>query len=686
MSIYQRQTKNIWFPYQKEPNPADKDLFKAYWTKEKDRLINGFYLANKQVFVPGWLYWHTVYWTIEIDTKIGDRSFKGLGQPLFRDLDWEMGQNKERAEKEQKFIELVGSRRFGKSVWDSSMAAYYYTLFDNSESCISGGNAADIAVVTKKIEAGLTHLHPVFQKQRIKNNWSTEIRAGYKDKKTGNIAATSSNSRVLMRNFQDGNNTMACNGLSPKFHVIDEIGKIPNLINCIQDTIPCWYNSQGMFSVVIFSGTGGDMEVGKEAGDMFFSPKGYGILEFEDQWEHRGHIGWFVPATKARNEYKEPLTMDKYLGIDHDDLKEITILVSNEERCMNEFIIPERQRAAKTGNPSTILKNKAYWPIKPSECFLVLSQNPFDPELCEKQLFKIKHSGLKTGYPVELKLDEKGNVYHVSTDKSPITEYPVKSQSEDGCVVIYEFPTPNPPWGLYVAGIDPYKQDKAKYSDSLGAVYIFKRIHDIESEKFQDMFVAQYVGRPGNKLEWFENARLLLKFYNAEALCENDDVGFIDYMLLTHKEGHYLADQPAWLKEIHPATTVNRNKGIHATPKIRGHLNGKLESYQREIVSTIKDEEGKTVGEITGTSKILDPLLLEEMIKYNNTGNFDRVVAASLALTHARYLDPIYKVGRQDEVVEAYFRKNKLNPRSMFIDPGNNYRNNNKNNKRKLFY
>lgn len=683
MSIYQRQTKNIWFPYQKEPHPADKDLFKAYWTNEKERLVKGFYLANQQVFIPGWLYWHTVYWTIEIDTTINGRSFKGLGQPIFRDLDWEMGQNKERAEKEQKFIELVGSRRFGKSVWDSSMAAYYYTLFDNSEACISGGNAGDIAVVTKKIETGLTHLHPVFQKQRIKNNWGVEVRAGFKDKKTGNISSNSSNSRILMRNFQEGNNTMACNGLSPKFHVIDEIGKIPNLINCIQDTIPCWMNSQGMFSVVIFSGTGGDMEVGKEAGDMFFSPNGYGILEFEDIWEHRGQIGWFVPATKAKNEYKHPKSLSSYLGISHPDLDNIFIHVSDEEECMREFIIPNRQKAAKTGNPSTILKNKAYWPIKPSECFLVLSQNPFDPELCEKQLYKIKQAQVRTGYPVQLKMDNNGKVFHTSTDKLPITEYPVKSQSIEGCVVIYEFPITSPPWGLYVAGIDPYKQDQAKYSDSLGAVYIFKRLHDIEGEKFQDMIVAQYVGRPGNKLEWYENTRLLLKYYNAEALCENEDVGFIDYMMLTHKEGHYLASQPAWLKEIHPNTTVNRQKGIHVTPKIRAHLNGKLESYQREVVSLIHNEAGEVVAEITGTNKILDPLLLEEMIKYNNTGNFDRVVAASLAITHARSLDPIYKVtNEEDDILQAYLKKNKSNLKSLFIEPRQSFRPN----RNKLFY
>lgn len=652
---YQRQTKNIWFPYQKEPDPKDKDLFKAYWANEKERLTKGFHLADGQVYISGWLYWHTVYWTIEIDTKINNRSFKGLGQPLFRDLDWEMSVNKERAEKEQKIIEVVGSRRFGKSVWDSSMAGYYYTLFKDAESCISGGYANDINIVTQKIETGLTHLHPVFQKQRLKNNWRDEVRAGFKDKKTGNPSPNSSNSRIVMRNYQEGNNTMACNGLAPKFHVIDEIGKIPNLINCFQDTLPCWINSTGIFSVVVLSGTGGDMEVGKDAAEMFFKPTGYGMLEFDDVWEHRGKIGWFVPATKARNEFKYPKSLGEYLGIDHPDLKDIFILVSDEDRCMKEFIEPERAKAAKTGNPAAVLKIKAYFPIKPSECFLVLSSNPFDVDAAEKQLFKIKNLGGYSGIPVELKEDDKGNIYHIGTDRSPITEFPLREQDPTGCIMIYEFPMKDPPWLLYVGGIDPYKQDKAKYSESLGSVVIFKRMHSITDERFQDMIVATYTGRPGNKVEWYENARKLLKYYNACALCENDDVGFIDYMMLTKLEGHYLADQPSFIKEIHPTSSVNRTKGIHATEKIRHFLNGKLESYQRTVLFSEKDESGNVKSEVTGTSQILDPMLLEEMIKYNNKGNFDRVVAASLAITYARSLDSIVKITTEDPFLEAYF-------------------------------
>ena len=59
------------------------------------------------------------------------------------------------------------------------------------------------------------------------------------------------------------------------------------------------------------------------------------------------------------------------------------------------------------------------------------------------------------------------------------------NESKDAPIVIWEMPIQNAPYGLYVAGVDPYRQGKSAYSDSLGAVYIYKRMHDIFSEKFQ---------------------------------------------------------------------------------------------------------------------------------------------------------------------------------------------------------
>lgn len=671
---YTRDTKNIWFPNQKEPvyDSTDQkamEIFKAYWAEEKRRMREGFHIGN--VFISGWLYWHTVYWKIVMYKEINASGKKArfIETPYLRDIEWEVAQDFLRCEEEGKFYALVGSRDFGKSIMAASRAGWLYTLFDNSESVISGSEKTYIKLATDKIEDGLTNLHPILKKQRLASNWDREVRAGWKDKKTNQPSEKSSNCVITVRNYEMGNKTMAANGTRPGFHLIDEIGTLPNLIGCVKDSDGCWWSGGGNkpSCLVMLAGTGGDMEVGAEAAEMFFSPEAYNILSFEDEWEHRGKIGRFIPATKARMKYKEPKTLASYLGTNDPELEKITILVSNEELARKEWWDKEYAKALKSGNQKTVLKFKAYWPLKPSDSFLVLTKNDFNVEAAAAQQARLK-SVDTTGTPVELYHDGE-KICHKFSDKLPITEFPVKTQSMDAPVVIWEFPVEDsPPFGLYVAGVDPYRQGRAEFSDSLGAVYIFKRIHDIQSERYQNLFVASYVARPDSKDKWNETARLLIKYYNAYTLCENDEYSFIDYMVKKGEAARYLCPQPAWLREIVPNTTVSRDYGIHrSNERIRAHLDGLLKSYLDEPIIQERDEYGAIVKEILGVTRVFDTMLLEEIQKFNFDGNFDRVIAAELAIALADHLNPQFKVtsSESDPRIKSFFQRRKASTQSI---------------------
>jgi hypothetical protein len=188
-------------------------------------------------------------------------------------------------------------------------------------------------------------------------------------------------------------------------------------------------------------------------------------------------------------------------------------------------------------------------------------------------------------------------------------------------------------------------------------------MHAITGEKYQDMFVASYCARPDKKETWDEQARLLIKYYNARALVENDEMSFIDYMI-SKNDAHYLERQPEWLKEVVPNTTVRRDYGIHrSSEKIRDFLHGCLKKYSEEILSVEKNDEGEVTKELKGMVKIFDPVLLEEMIQYNEDGNFDRIIAAELAIALAMKLDPIMgRVGASgDARVMSMYSKTKKN-------------------------
>jgi hypothetical protein len=355
-------------------------------------------------------------------------------------------------------------------------------------------------------------------------------------------------------------------------------------------------------------------------------------------------------------EAKEDSTLGAFLEQPTDsDLHNIPMLVSNEEKA-KQITTVNLERLKKAGDRVAYLKEKMYYPLEVDDIFLNEDTNIFDIEAAKRQKTRILQNE-RTGTSVVLFSDGE-KIGHEFSDKQPITNFPLKnSDLKDAPVVIYEFPVANPPYGLYVAGVDPYRQGQSAYSSSLGAVYIYKRMHDLTGEKYQDMFVASYVARPDKKETWEEQARLLIKYYNARTLCENDDISFIEYMK-AKGDAHYLEKQPQWLMEIVPNTTVKREYGIHrSSQKIIDYLHNCLKKYLEEVIHTEKDDDGNLVREITGVTKVFDPVLLEEIIQYHDQGNFDRIVAAELAIAQALKLDPIMgRVGGSgDERVKALF-------------------------------
>jgi hypothetical protein len=398
-----------------------------------------------------------------------------------------------------------------------------------------------------------------------------------------------------------------------------------------------------------------------DAKSLMFDVGNYNFLEYNNAKDESRVHGLFI-SHKFRMEAKHESSLGAYLELPKkSDLYNVKMMVSDEELA-TKITNDNLERLKKAGDRIAYLKEKMYYPQEVDDIFLNEDNNIFDIEGAKRQKSRLL-SHERTGTPVVL-YDDGDGIKHEFTDKMPITNFPLKnSDQKDAPIVIYEFPIENPPYGLYVAGVDPYRQGKAAYSTSLGAVYIYKRMHSISSEKYQDMFVASYVARPDKKETWEEQARLLIKYYNARTLCENDEMSFIDYMI-SKNDAHYLEKQPEWLKEVVPNTTVRRDYGIHrSSEKIRDFLHGCLKEYSEEILSVEKNDEGEVTKELKGMVKIFDPVLLEEMIQYNEDGNFDRIIAAELAIALSMKLDPIMgRIGASgDARVMSMYSKTKKN-------------------------
>ena len=539
-----------WFINQGRVPDKSSEEYKAFFNFHRELCMNGAMMDGQ--YINPFLYWHLNIWHTEVDVidEYG-RINQKYANPLLRDNEWLVTNEIDRAHKEKKGLVILGIRRFAKSVIEASYIGQGATFDENSQNIIAGLNAPDIKLITDKIDKGLNFIPEAWRWQRVEDNWKNQVTLGIKTKAGERIPF----SQILIRNLDEGNNEEAIAGTKPRRLIIDEIGK-GSFLRGLQAATPGFTTPFGWGCSPILTGTGGDMKKFMDAKSLMFDVENFNFLEYQSAKDEKKVHGLFI-SHKYRMEAKEQSTLGAFLDAPKgSSLHEVSMMVSNEELA-TKITNDNLDKLKKAGDRVAYLKEKMYYPQEVDDIFLNEDTNIFDIEAAKRQKFRLSQQE-RTGTPVVLYDDGQG-VKHEFTDKMPITNFPLKNTDmKDAPVVIYEFPIESPPYGLYVAGIDPYRQGKSAYSSSLGSVYIYKRMHAISGEKYQDMFVASYCARPDKKETWEEQARYLIKYYNARALCENDEISFIDYMI-SKGDNHYLERQPDWLKEIVPKTTDIRD-------------------------------------------------------------------------------------------------------------------------------
>lgn len=658
-----------WFRNLTDLPPEDTPEFLALRKQERDRCLGG--ITVNGIYISGWLYWHLNHWHIIVDTEdeFGNVD-RTPAHPDLRDNEWERAEGIEMARKEKKGYMETGARQLGKSEMEASMTAYTAILFPNSQSVLVGGNAGDIGLLTEKIDFGMKHMWAGLAVPKLDNDWRKKtVRLGYKDKNNKDHVY----SYIMVRNAEEGNNTEAPAGTTAKGFIMDEVAKYP-FSQTFSAAKPAFVSKFGWRCVPILVCTGGSFEKGADAERFFYNPEANNFISFKD--EATGKVTakfmsgiYRMGSPILRVSFKRKMSLADYLrnvkGIElteDSELKEIEIDVADEELA-RDIIAKERALKAKDPDVTEYLKEIMYSPLTPEECFLTSSKNFYNGELAKIQKTKILENDIKAEC-VELYDDGEKIVCKPVTDRFPISTFPVKApESTDAPIQIWEQPVASPPYGLYCAGVDPYAFNEAESSDSLGAVYIFKRMHDIHSESFQDCFVASYVARPKTKKEWNEQAKLLIQYYNAQALVENDQNSFCEYMM-SEGLGHLVEDEPGWLKEGQPINILGRGKGIsRAAKKTINTLRDIFKEYMEEKLTDIKGTDGQVVGKVLGISQIYDPMLCEEIAKWNYDGNFDREVAASLAVAQAKKMDKLRI--RISEIDDKDIVKEKRKPRPL---------------------
>ena len=621
-----------------------------FWERETDRCLHG-YVAPDGDAITGYHYFYLNYSPImkldevKYKDKYGNertRRERILGFPRFYDYDYYYFNAIEEAEEAGKHLAVLKARQRGYSFKGASMLVRNYELIPGSKNFAVASEQKFLVgdgLLTKAWQImDFCDRHTEWSKQKlvatrmervsgfkITDEFGKQTEDGYLSSITG----------ITLKNDPE-----RIRGTRGKLVLWEEGGKFPNLLTAWRIEQPAVETDDGVaFGLMIAFGTGGT-EGGSFDGlkDLFYKPDAYNVLSFPNIWDDNAEAtkcGFFVPSWSNMDAVDDN---GKFRFMDEDGN-------TYKEKAIEELIAQRNKIKDGGATQQSIDRFISERPIKPQEAVLELGKNIFPRKLLMDQLTRIrtnkKLQSMK--HIVDLSWDN-GRVVAKEKKSGDITTYHLKKDDKpEGSVVIWEYPVQDPPYGLYIAGCDPYDHDES-FTNSLGSTFIYKRVR--AGEAWNDVIVAEYTGRPATAEEYYENVRKLLTFYNARLLFENERKGIYPYFTNKHCD-YLLADQPdKIITEVFKDSKVQRRKGCHMTKQIRAYGEGLILEWLME-----EYEEGHL-----NLERVYSEPLIEELIENDGVKNVDRVIALCMVMIYREelYQIKVAKSKEQNKQVELF--------------------------------
>lgn len=614
--------------------PEGTSEYFKYWDEQMDRCKYG-YTADDGDFISGYNYFYLNFCPIQriiyntITNSDGSTTIKktrDLQFPDFYDYDYYFFQAVEQAETEGKHLCALKSRRKGYSYKNAAMACRNYYLFAGSKTYIYASNKqylTEDGILTKAWDyMDFIDKNTAWGKKRSVNTQMRK-RAGFFTKdEYGNEIELGFKSEIIGVTLKD--NPDVVRGKAGKLIIFEEAGSFSELGAAWQIARPSVEQDGMAFGTMIAFGTGGDEDSHFETlKDMFYNPDGYNCIGFDNIWDETPSdkkCGFFIPQY-TNMDFRDDAGNRIYMDNDGNTLRRKSV----------EYILAERRKVIENATNSVAVdRYVAEHCITPQEACLEFGGNIFPKKELQEQLAKIRiNKSLSNMKQVgDLVWEADGSLKWVIKKHGDITHYPLKKDDDPtGSIVIWEHPMKDAPTGLYILGVDPYDHDQSG-TNSLGSTFVYKRFQDFEN--YYDIIVAEYTGRPSTAEEYYENLRKLAVYYNGRIMYENERKGLFPYFTAKHCD-YLLADQPDIISDIVGNTKVQRKKGCHMNKQIKQWGEGLIKDWLNE-----EQAPGKK-----NLHNILSEPLLEELISYNDTGNFDRVMALMQVMI---YREQLYNV------------------------------------------
>ena len=384
----------------------------------------------------------------------------------------------------------------------------------------------------------------------------------------------------------------------------------------------------------IGSGTVGDLKQCEPLRKYMYKAKGNGFYEIKNKWaDSKGTVlstGLFIT---------EQWSMPPYIDEFGNSLVEEAL----------EALVELKKQWKKDLDPETYQIRCSQRPTNMEEAFAFRGESVFPLELVKSHKRDIEEGD----YPYlcfNLAYDNKGEIIASPTTKKPILTFPIDKNSEDksGAIQVWEEPDEEKDFcTTYFASVDPVSEGKTVTSDSLCSIHVYKNpiqvqrvLENGEVETFieGDKIVCAWTGRYDDINKTHERLELIIEWYQAWTVVENNVPLFIQYMQFKRKQKYLVpSSQIVFSKEVQQSKTQFQQYGWRNVSTIfKTVMLSYLIEYLREELDVETDEDGKIYKKHYGISRIPDYMAMIEMEHYQPGVNVDRLISLGALITFVK--------------------------------------------------
>jgi DNA-binding XRE family transcriptional regulator len=593
--------------------------YKEYWLTERRKCVQGVIVDN--VFIPASYYWF-INFTPIYDKVKSKETFADLydGQYhlfLYLELAMLKGEDAAGVKCRQRGISYCLVSDLTKEIW-----------FGQKSMCKIVGYEIEYVMLEWNILESYrdflnTHTgwYRAFSPDESLN-WEQKmpVTEGVTEKKT---TFKGNKSRIKGATTKK-NMAKAVGGPAKKIYAT-EAGVYANLLKVkgyVNDNLKLGGVKTGIF---LAFGSVGELKDAADLQDICFNPRAYNVRPVKDTFSGSGDEIAFLYPDEWNFTYRDPETEEVVKCYDKDGNSNIELALK--------YISMEEEHAKKSGE-SAYKMYKSQHPRTLQDAFDQREDNPFPTSLLKKReqdLINYKD------IIVKLERNDQGKVIHKFSDDVPIlTLHPKPDADNRGAVTIWEFPKPNPPLGLYYAGVDPVKNFDTSTSSSLMSITVYMADHERDGKICQGYPVATYTGRHKRVSETYQVCLNLIEFYNALTAVESNVADFTEWMIKERKAKYLMRrSQITVINEMMPNSTIRDEIGVRMEGHFKQRCIEKLIRYLEEPMSDVFDLETGENYTKHGVDKIRDKMFIRELLRWTSKLNTDRLVSNILAIMAA---------------------------------------------------